>query len=219
MTTNLIDSLGTAYFTERYSDKIFVVGETAYMPVRCTRNGVECNAIVSRDDPSVNERWLRHETKTEVFGKETFPNFDVFSYPDMGYRQIDGGAYLLSRDIRRTYSSGFCLAQVKVKSSAVTAFLENMAIRAPLLDRSHAYLSGLLWPKYHTKDDIKSLLAGNIPTVVLNARVLIEPTTRNTHDLYDVWMDGLRVGSILVSGEISKNTPPANRSLLEKVLS
>lgn len=218
MTTNLIDSLGSAYFTERYHDKIFVEKDVAYMPHRVLRQGVECMAIVSRDDPKINEQWRHGLPVLTLFDKSRFPNFDVFAYPDMGYRAIEGGAYFFTRDVRRTYSSGFCLAQVKSRSSAVTTFLENMGVRAPVNDRSHSYLRGILWPSYHGKKDLTDLLTGKMAVAVLNPRVLIEPTTRNTYDLYDVWVDGLRIGSILPTGEISKNTPSANRALLEKVL-
>lgn len=218
MTKNLVNELGTGYFIDRYSDKIFVQGDVAYQPRTCTSRGVECAAIVSRTDPSVNAKWRSGDVVSAAFPNATFKDFDVFAYPEMGYRNINGGAYLLSRDVRRVYSSGFSLTQMRMRSSALTSLLETLMLRPAQHDTTHDYLSAALWPVYDTKADLPALFDGKRAVVVLSRRVLIEPSVRNTYDLYDVWVDGLRVGSLTPNGEVSKNTPPANRQLLDKVL-
>mgnify|MGYP003480001610 FL=1 len=214
--TNLVKALGSAYFFERYNDKLAIYeGEAVIRPVELATNvSVVCRVEATKPGTS---RFRVGDSVVVPFA--FFESFDTFKFPEGGYIPHDGGCYYVARTLGRVFSSGFSVNSMKWNASNTTAYLETLGVRPAMRAAGNAKaLGALIFPEYDDTSALDEVLKGKRTCYVPNRRVVIEPTVRAEYDLYDVFVDGMVLGSLTPAGTISKNTAKNNLAAIKGVL-
>ena len=200
---NLIESLRPDYFNDFFHGAMFMYDGRVHSVNRCTGGAVQCTRL--------------HDGERVNVPNNFFMGFKVFNYPILGYRRFTehGVSYLTrTQSVRRGLSEN----HIRYQDSPVTTKLSRLGLISSLTPRNNGLL--VFEPKFDTADDIKLLLSAEKANVVLNEKVLIEPSVRSSEDWYVIYHNQAIVGSLDYRGRptfVSEKYSNIISPLLQKV--
>lgn len=176
---NLVESLSPGYFQEFFSNAMFMYEGRVHKVVEVRSSGVSCIRL--------------HDGQGVLVPNNFFLGFKVFNYPLLGYRRINDNvvSYLTrQQSVRR----GLNESHIRKQLSPVSAKLVNLHLAR---DRGVRSLGvDVFEPQFDSRDDIRTMIAGERANVVLNEKVLIEPSITKAEDWYTIYHDQSIVGTM-----------------------
>lgn len=148
------------------------------------------------------------------FDSSLITGWKMFKYPKLGYRSFNkNSAAWLYRNT--SYNRGLNASNLRLNYSPFTRNLsESMDTLGNTQNRDR--LRAVVFPEFHTKEDLVRLFSGEIPHVVLNEDVLIELPVGHTEDtVFDVYYRDNFVSSIT---EELKPVRVHNAKLIERII-
>lgn len=197
---NLIDSLGHGYFRDFFREALFMYKGQVY-------------SVRTADARAVHARRLSDGAEVMVPNKE-FMGFKAFEYPLLGYRRLDDNVIAFLSRVQST-QRGLRQNTINVDYSPVTSRLAaNYLIPNPASVAPNAGLRAFE-PQWDRASKIDELIAGELTGVVLNERIIVEPSVHSNNDGYAIYFNQALVGTMdarkrttFVSGKHEKIISP-----------
>lgn len=195
----LVHDLGPRYFFDRLRGSYFVYD----------------NIVAQLHD------WAGEETfvATTANGRVNVPSaffsgYDSFKWPEMGYRKL--GQDYAGRLVKAGGSAGIRQGSITVNYSPLTDSL----LREGLINRptEWALIQAAFLPQFDSLEDFPAMFAGDRACLVLSGKLMVEPTSRNSRDEYDVMYRGNIIGSITPNMQIAASTQGKNREIIRSIL-
>ena len=202
---NLIDELGSEYITQMYSGAIFLHNDVPHMLDRVRDGRVACYAVDNGDWHPTNLSW------------DDFPDMAKFSWPALGYRNVDYKKHTLVVEVcaQRSTKRGLRTQLLSVANTKAGA-LFNVDLPPPLLlgnQVQQAY--SLLKPRYFTLEEARTMLHdGKAVSCAISANLAIEinPFSARTQEM-SVLYRGAKIGAMLQDGTLEVPNQLAKRFL------
>lgn len=212
---NLIKDLGVAGFNERCTHALIEQDQSILRVEGAAADGrtVLCTVLASRPP-----RAGRNGGEVRV-ARDVFTTYDVFKTPQLGYRRVgENSVVYIRKRLERSHASGFRLDRLLVEASPMSALLMQMAgVPRPAIAGSARATAQLYWPAFDTAADWDAMLAGEKTALVLSSRWLVEPSVYGTAASYDVFCDGMCIGTVGADKQPLPETPKENIRLIREI--
>jgi len=204
MSQSFVNTLGRDYAHENLSGAVFMLDGSAYSLEEISD---DCDEFTATNLSTGRSR---------SFDIDLITGWKMFKYPKLGYRSLSPNIALWCTR-SQSYSRGLNSGNLRC---AYSNFTRKMSDNVFLADDNDwvARMRAVLLPVFHTKADMATLFAGEIPHVVLSEDVLIElPCVGEDDDKWEVYYRTNLLGSINSQLAITA-TNPNNTKLIERVI-
>ena len=187
---NLIQKYGASWFNSKFNGSFFM------------RDGVLASVYNVEHDHVALKMYPKRRRQFIIRAKHSeFPNADMFSVPEMGYRTHDKGKWLsyLGRD-NTSYHRGLRSRDITISESSLTYYLKAQThVISPKAEEIAQLVYSPNYIPLHT--GIKLMLEGKLMSFAASASVAVIPD--NESDGLLLLMNENVVGSVSEDGTLS----------------